>query len=249
MATTDPASLSAQLWDPAIDGHDQPAVIRTATEGQRRAADPQVTAWVAASAGTGKTRVLTNRLLALLLEGVQPSQILALTFTKAAAAEMADRVSEALETWVTLSDEKLHKALFRLAGEHPDKAQMALARRLFARVLEAPGGLNIQTIHAFAQSLLGRFPVEAGVQPGFRVLDDGEAAALLETAVDRHLIGLATRGDPGSAKVFEALGEDSFRAVIAGLVRERGRLLRLRGANKLPAADILAPLRAMLPHT
>ena len=246
MATTDPASLSAPLWDPAIDGHDQPAVIRTATEGQRRAADPQVTAWVAASAGTGKTRVLTNRLLALLLEGVQPSQILALTFTKAAAAEMADRVSEALETWVTLSDKKLHKALFRLAGEHPDKAQMALARRLFARVLEAPGGLNIQTIHAFAQSLLGRFPVEAGVQPGFRVLDDGEAAALLETAVDRHLIGLATRDDPGSAKVFEALGEDSFRAVIAGLVRERGRLLRLRGANKLPAADILAPLRAML---
>ena len=101
---------AAPLWDPTIDGDNQPTVIRTATEGQRRAADPQVTAWVAASAGTGKTLVLTNRLLALLLEGVQPSQILALTFTKAAAAEMADRVSKALEKWVTLSDEKLRGA-------------------------------------------------------------------------------------------------------------------------------------------
>ena len=237
---------AAPLWDPTIDGDNQPTVIRTATEGQRRAADPQVTAWVAASAGTGKTLVLTNRLLALLLEGVQPSQILALTFTKAAAAEMADRVSKALEKWVTLSDEKLREELFRLAGNHPCAEQMALARRLFARMLEAPGGLNIQTIHAFAQSLLGRFPVESGVQPGFRVLDDGEAAALLETSVDRHLVGLVTREDRASAQVFEILGEDSFRGLIAALVRERGRLLRLRGASKRSAAEILAPFREML---
>ena len=237
---------AAPLWDPTIDGDNQPTVIRTATEGQRRAADPQVTAWVAASAGTGKTLVLTNRLLALLLEGVLPSQILALTFTKAAAAEMADRVSKALEKWVTLSDEKLREELFRLAGNHPCAEQMALARRLFARMLEAPGGLNIQTIHAFAQSLLGRFPVESGVQPGFRVLDDGEAAALLETSVDRHLVGLVTREDRASAQVFEILGEDSFRGLIAALVRERGRLLRLRGASKRSAAEILAPFREML---
>ncbi|MGB1146356.1 MAG: UvrD-helicase domain-containing protein, partial [Alphaproteobacteria bacterium] len=158
-----------QLWDDRFDGANPSPAIRQATVDQREAANPEATSWVAASAGTGKTRVLTNRLLALLLEGAEPRQILALTFTKAAAAEMADRVSEALEEWVTLSDEKLEQALFQLAGNRPDQEQMALARRLFARVLEAPGGLNIQTIHAFSQSLLGRFPIEAGVQPGFKV--------------------------------------------------------------------------------
>ena len=198
---------SAWLWDDRIDGADPAPNHLQATHDQRTAANPVATAWVAASAGTGKTRVLTNRLLALLLEGAEPREILALTFTKAAAAEMANRVSEALEKWVTLGDSDLSDALFKLAGKNPREEQLALARRLFAKVLEAPGGLNIQTIHAFSQSLLGRFPVEAGVQPGFSVLEDSEAKALLETTVDRFLSGLIAREEPAMSRVFEVLGE------------------------------------------
>ena len=243
--TTDPAG-TGWLWDDAIDGPNPEFNLRKATHDQRDAANPEATAWVAASAGTGKTRVLTNRLLALLLEGAEPREILALTFTKAAAAEMANRVSEALEAWVTLEEDALRAALFRLAGDHPTEAQIALARRLFAKVLEAPGGLNIQTIHAFAQSLLGRFPVEAGVQPGFKVLEDSEATALLETTADRFLMGLIAREDPAVSHVFEVLGEDTFRDILAGLVRERGRLYRLLGANNRPARQVLEPLRMRL---
>ena len=234
------------LWDDRIDGENPSPNLLQATHDQRTAANPLATAWVAASAGTGKTRVLTNRLLALLLEGAEPRQILALTFTKAAAAEMADRVSEALEEWVTLEEPKLRDALYKLAGKPPSEDQLALARRLFAKVLEAPGGLNIQTIHAFAQSLLGRFPVEAGVQPGFKVLEDSEAKALLEATVDRFLAGLIAREDPALSRVFEVMGEDAFRDILAGLIRERGRVQRLRGRNKLEAKEILAPLATRL---
>ena len=237
---------SAWLWDDRIDGANPAPNHLQATHDQRTAANPVATAWVAASAGTGKTRVLTNRLLALLLEGAEPREILALTFTKAAAAEMANRVSEALEKWVTLGDSDLSDALFKLAGKYPREEQLALARRLFAKVLEAPGGLNIQTIHAFSQSLLGRFPVEAGVRPGFSVLEDSEAKALLETTVDRFLSGLIAREEPAMSRVFEVLGEDTFRDILAGLVRERGRVERLRGENKRTARVILEPLRERL---
>ena len=237
---------SAWLWDDRIDGANPAPNHLQATHDQRTAANPVATAWVAASAGTGKTRVLTNRLLALLLEGAEPREILALTFTKAAAAEMANRVSEALEKWVTLGDSDLSDALFKLAGKNPREEQLALARRLFAKVLEAPGGLNIQTIHAFSQSLLGRFPVEAGVRPGFSVLEDSEAKALLETTVDRFLSGLIAREEPAMSRVFEVLGEDTFRDILAGLVRERGRVERLRGENKRTARVILEPLRERL---
>ena len=237
---------SAWLWDDRIDGANPAPNHLQATHDQRTAANPVATAWVAASAGTGKTRVLTNRLLALLLEGAEPREILALTFTKAAAAEMANRVSEALEKWVTLGDADLSDALFKLAGKNPREEQLALARRLFAKVLEAPGGLNIQTIHAFSQSLLGRFPVEAGVRPGFSVLEDSEAKALLETTVDRFLSGLIAREEPAMSRVFEVLGEDTFRDILAGLVRERGRVERLRGENKRTARVILEPLRERL---
>ena len=209
MTATDPRRAGAVLWNDQIDNPATAPALRQATEDQREAANPEATAWVAASAGTGKTRVLTNRLLALLLEGAAPQHILALTFTKAAAAEMANRVSEALEEWVTLSDDSLRAALFKLAGAFPSEEQMALARRLFAKVLEAPGGLNIQTIHAFAQSLLGWFPVEAGVQPGFKVLEDSESSALLERAIDRFLAGLFSRDDPKVSQVFEVMGDEA----------------------------------------
>jgi ATP-dependent helicase/nuclease subunit A len=129
---------------------------------QLRASGPRDHAALSASAGTGKTHVLTARVLRLLLSGVDPSSILCLTFTKAGAAEMADRIHARLAYWVRLKDADLRKELFAL-GEENDPESMARARTLFARVLDAPGGgLRIQTIHAFAQSLLPPFQPKQG---------------------------------------------------------------------------------------
>jgi ATP-dependent helicase/nuclease subunit A len=137
---------------------------------QALAADPQVHAALSASAGTGKTQVLTARVLRLLLNGARPESILCLTFTKAAAAEMANRIGARLAAWVRLPEKVLKKELFAL-GEPNDPPSQEKARQLFARVLDCPGGLKIQTIHSFAQGLLAAFPAEAGIVPGFRPIE------------------------------------------------------------------------------
>jgi len=137
---------------------------------QALAADPLAHASLSASAGTGKTQVLTARVLRLLLQNVPPESILCLTFTKAAAAEMANRIGERLSSWVRLPDKLLRKELFAL-GESDDPRLLERARQLFAAVLDCPGGLRIQTIHAFAQSLLAAFPAEAGIVPGFQPIE------------------------------------------------------------------------------
>ena len=119
---------------------------------QAEASDPLVHAALSASAGTGKTHVLTSRVLRLLLRGAPPSSILCLTFTKAGAAEMANRLGERLAHWVRLPAEALKKDLFAL-GEDNSQLAVERARRLFAEVLDAPrDGLRIQTIHSFAQT-------------------------------------------------------------------------------------------------
>src|SRR5690242_9634646 len=137
---------------------------------QAAAADPQAHAALSASAGTGKTHVLTARVLRLLLNGVAPESILCLTFTKAAAAEMANRIGDRLAKWVRLKDTELASDLLAL-GESNDPRSRERARQLFARVLDCPGGLKIQTIHSFAQSLLAAFPAEAGITPGFQPIE------------------------------------------------------------------------------
>ncbi len=137
---------------------------------QALAVDPFVHAAVSASAGTGKTQVLTARVLRLLLTGARPESILCLTFTNAAAAEMANRISTRLAAWVRLKDKELGIDLLNL-GEANDFRMRQRARQLFARVLDCPGGLKIQTIHAFAQSLLAAFPAEAGITPGFQPIE------------------------------------------------------------------------------
>ena len=143
---------------PALDG------------AQARAADPQVHAALSASAGTGKTEVLTARVLGLLLQGARPESILCLTFTKAAAAEMANRIGARLAAWVRLKDTELGTDLLNLRQSSGPETRRK-ARQLFARVLDSPGGLKIQTIHAFAQSLLAAFPAEAGIAPGFEPIE------------------------------------------------------------------------------
>jgi len=202
------------------------------TANQRRAADPEASAWVSANAGTGKTHVLIDRISRLLLAGAKPERLLCLTFTKAAAAEMANRLNDRLATWARAGDDALAGKLFKLTGTKTAPETLLTARRLFAEVLEAPGGLRIRTIHSFCESLLGRFPLEAGVSPHFSVLDERTAGELLEDARDR-LLEMTQR--PGSDGVRDALnllagllGEDAFAQTTRELSSRRGRFARLR---------------------
>lgn len=142
--------------------------LEETTRNQRRASEPARSAFVMANAGSGKTRVLTNRVARLLLTDVKPEKILCITFTKAAAAEMAERLFNVLGEWALLDNESLQKALAELEGPEAqlrNENELAQVRRLFARALETPGGLKIQTIHSFCESVLRRFPIEAGTPP------------------------------------------------------------------------------------
>ncbi|MFP4003711.1 MAG: double-strand break repair helicase AddA [Alphaproteobacteria bacterium] len=221
-----------------------PPVDELTIETQRRAANPKRSAWVSANAGAGKTRVLTDRVARLLLAGVEPGRILCLTFTKAAAAEMLHRLYAMLAEWAVLQREALEAALTELTGAPPDSAQMSRARVLFAQTLDAPGGLRIQTIHSFCQDLLSRFPLEAGVTPGFEIQDERTAAELLQAARDavfRKLNG----GGGRTALPLEGLTRDfseySLAAFLTELTGKRGRL-----RDALSDAGGLKPLLAAI---
>jgi ATP-dependent helicase/nuclease subunit A len=209
---------------------------------QRRAADPRSSVWVAASAGTGKTKVLTDRVLALLLAGTPPERLLCLTFTKAAASEMANRIAARLATWSIAADIVLDKELAPLLGVDPTPEQRVGARRLFARLLDTPGGMRIETIHAFCQSLLRRFPLEAGLAPHFQVMDDRDSSELLLEAREEMLAGSA--GDPDLALVTARLHEQRFPEVMAQLANERGRLLRVLDQHGGSVDAVIAAIRA-----
>lgn len=198
--------------------HDISSITAKTNWAQARAADPATSAWVSANAGTGKTHVLTRRVLRLLLAGTPPERILCLTYTKAAAAEMATRVFRELGYWVTKPKADLDKALSELLGRQPTHEETARARALFARTIETPGGLKVQTIHAFAERLLQRFPLEAGVPPSFTILDDVIARQLLREAIDDTL---QQATDDTSSPLGQALttavayaAEDSFDDVL-----------------------------------
>jgi len=201
------------------------------TIAQTTASDPQVSAWVEASAGTGKTKVLTDRVLRLLLSGTEPGRILCLTFTRAAAAEMENRLSERLGRWCRLDDERLADDLLALTNEVPDQALLARARRLFALMLDAPGGMKIQTIHSFCQSLLGRFPLEAGIPPHFSLIDERTSQEIMFEARER-VVGGARDGDlpeltDAMRVITTYVREDEFGQLMDALSRERGRLVHL----------------------
>jgi len=194
---------------------------------QARASDPRSSAWVSANAGSGKTHVLTQRVLRLLLDGTPPSQILCLAYTKAAAANMADRVFSKLAQWTSLSDEALAKAIVDCGADRPDPAKLVFARQLFARTIETPGGLKIQTLHAFAERLLRLFPFEANVPAHFKVLDERESKRLLIEARDAALAELSASSErtgaldlvareSGAARFDELLMEALSRAETFG---------------------------------
>lgn len=178
---------------------------------QMRAVDPRETVWLSASAGTGKTQVLSSRVLRLLLQpGVDPSQILCLTFTKAGATEMAARINGTLAQWVRLGDETLFQRLEAIGAPSGPGAR-AKARTLFAKVLDCPGGgLRIDTIHAFSQWLLAAFPQEADLVPGTRPMEDRERVILARQVLSDLLVAAET--DPvGDPQLLDAVADLSLR--------------------------------------
>jgi ATP-dependent helicase/nuclease subunit A len=185
---------------------------------QQDASNPDVSAWVAANAGAGKTYVLAQRVINLLLRGAEPEKILCITFTKAAAANMSKQVFDRLAHWTTLDDSSLDTAIREHSRMTPDVALRARARRLFARALETPGGLKVQTIHAFCTQLLHQFPFEANVAARFSVLDDAEHSQLLEKLTLNVLLdgAAAPEGRLGCALAFAmtAAADQTFRDVV-----------------------------------
>jgi ATP-dependent helicase/nuclease subunit A len=196
-----------------------------ADRAQRQAADPAYSVFVTANAGSGKTKVLVDRIARLLLEGAQPSAFLCITYTKAAAAEMQRRLFRQLGDWCVAPDAALRAQLNALEGRPADAAlsqeTIARARSLFAKALESPGGLKIQTIHAFCERLLARFPLEAGVAPGFDIADDARARAMLEQSWS----AVAAARDAGVRGALERfatrLADERFRDLLRALVEAR----------------------------
>ncbi|ADG08673.1 double-strand break repair helicase AddA [Caulobacter segnis] len=198
---------------------------------QRIAADPAISAFVTANAGSGKTKTLIDRVARLLLAKVPPEAILCVTYTKAAAAEMQRRLFERLGKWSVTSDADLRAELAKLVGESDDiydARRLSEARALFAQALETPGGLKIQTIHAFCEKLLRRFPLEAGVSPGFTVMDD-QAGAAIARAARRSVAAWVDTHDDAFAEAYArfsvALDFQSFEAMFAGFEARRGQIV------------------------
>lgn len=206
------------------------------------ASDPDVSAWVAANAGAGKTYTLANRVARLLLADARPEKILCLTFTKAAAAEMQDRLFRQLGEWAMLPDDDLRARIVGIGGDaHADLRE---ARRLFAKALETPGGLKILTLHAFCQIVLSRFPIEAGVPPAFEVLDDQSGREMIAQA-RADVLERAGSGDAtlAAAVAHLAVETSEFRLaqlLDAALSGDRRKLDRFFDAHP----DLAAAVRA-----
>ncbi len=210
---------------------------READVNQGRAADPAHSVFVIANAGSGKTKVLVDRIARLLLQGSRPSAFLCITYTKAAAAEMQRRLFERLGGWCVADDARLREDLDRLGAQG---VNLARARALFAQALETPGGLKIQTIHAFCERLLARFPLEAGVPPGFQIADEARAGALLAEARAAAALGL---GSPQEAfkRFARRLSGDALEELLDRLASRRAdfRHFAERRQGELFAAQAL----------
>ncbi|WP_425511286.1 double-strand break repair helicase AddA [Sphingobium fontiphilum] len=227
-----------------------PTPLQKLAGAQASAASPDHHVWLSASAGTGKTHVLTARVFRLLLKGVAPENILCLTFTKAGAAEMADRIHDRLAAWVQMDDGTLFHDLEAL-GELGSPELCEKARRLFAQVLESTGGgLRIQTIHSFCQQLLAAFPLEAGLVPGFRALEDREQKALARQTLAELVQDADARGDEALMGAMQALslrlGEAGAEGFLLRCAQRQGALATLpddvepvvRAALDLPEGDL-----------
>ncbi|MBL8587807.1 MAG: double-strand break repair helicase AddA [Methylobacteriaceae bacterium] len=205
------------------------AVPDRVRDAQLRASDPRRSAWVSAHAGSGKTYVLTQRVVRLLLAGVAPARILCLTYTKAAAANMAGRIFDTLRDWTRLDDAGLTKALEATTGARPDAAALRRARTLFARAVETPGGLKVQTIHAFCEALLHRFPFEANAPANFAIAETLQETELLRLAIADALTGAARDAALGAAVADLArdMARDTFDRLLREVAKQRDHLAAL----------------------
>lgn len=211
---------------------------------QNKASNPQSSVWVGASAGSGKTKVLTDRILRLLLpdqknlNACAPNKILALTFTKTAASEMNLRINERLSEWAVMDldgEKSLKEDLKKLLGMPPTEHQIEAAQKLFASVVDTPGGLKIMTIHSFCQSILGRFPLEADLTPSFKPLEELQASELLKKA--QRLAFKRAKEDKGSPlsqavhhiTLFQ--NEEQFSKLLQNLISERRQLKQILDKN------------------
>lgn len=221
--------------------------INPAFMAQTEAAHPERNTWLSANAGSGKTRVLTDRVARLLLNGVEPQHVLCLTYTKAAASEMQNRLFQRLGTWAMKPDEDLRRDLLDLGEVELSAQRLSRARQLFARAIETPGGLRIQTIHSFCASLLRRFPLEAGVPPGFTEMED-RAAKLMRAEIVEEM---ADRLAPAAVRrLTEVHSGEDFAAFVEQVSRQRSSFTPPMGAAdiwaryglpaELSAADVLA---------
>lgn len=191
--------------------------LHDASLAQIAAARPDVSTWLSANAGSGKTRVLTDRVARLLLNGVQPQHILCLTYTKAAATEMQNRLFKRLGVWAMKPDAPLRHDLAELGeGDNLTPERLALARQLFARAIETPGGLRIQTIHSFCATLLRRYPLEAGISPGFAEMDDRTARAMRDEILQDMADRLAPDAVADIAALHPGEGMESLVIEICG---------------------------------
>src|SRR3954452_20824657 len=187
---------------------------------QARASDPAASTFVSANAGSGKTHVLVQRVVRLLLDGVPPEKILCITFTKAAAANMAERVFATLGHWVTLNDEELNAAIRDAGVAHPDAKLRSQARELFACALETPGGLKVQTIHALCTRLLQQFPFEANVPARFAVLDERDQAEMMERANLKVLLDASSAPQGPASRALDIAMASAADVTFKDVVRE-----------------------------
>ena len=213
----------------------QENLSKIAVKQQNSAADPNLSVWVEASAGTGKTKVLSDRVLRLLLntENPKPEKILCLTYTKAGAVEMKSRIYERLSEWAVITDENLQKSLYSLFS--PDELSfsemqtyMSRARTLFAVLLDTPGGMKIQTIHSFCQDLLSRFPLEAGVPPYFEVIETAEQNDILKQIRRQIIVEAQTRPESKTARymhyITANMKESAFSDTLNDIIEKREKL-------------------------
>jgi ATP-dependent helicase/nuclease subunit A len=203
-------------------------ILASASDIQKQAAHPQTSVWVSASAGTGKTKVLNDRILNLLLNGTPPDRILCLTFTNAAAAEMANRLQSVLGIWATCPLDELQEKLVDLLDGPIKPFHIDRARRLFAQVLDVPGGMKIQTIHSFCQSILAQFPLESGVSPQFKLLDEGQSGLLKQQALQELFLSSEAEHLTQSLQYLTTrLYSSSLIELVSSLLREQQKIQKI----------------------
>lgn len=241
--------MNAPATPSKIGSHGRAEVPLETKSRQRMASDPSRSAWVSANAGSGKTWVLSRRVIRLLLAGTPASKILCLTYTKAAAATMSNRVFAELARWTMLDDAALRREIRDIEDREPTTMELRKARRLFAEAIETPGGLKIQTIHAFAEAILHQFPLEADLPGRFEILDDAGKADLLRASKLRTLLAATSEPDTPLGAAFAAIidlsGEYGYEQAINEMLGARATFRRwLQNAGTF--ADVLAELRAAL---